>query len=285
MYRFVVPDVRHMPPAQAERTLKDKGYEVKIVEIPAENITQVGKVMKQDPMGEYIIVYDKWKWPITLSVATKGSFVPDTLAMTEAAAVDAVKKAGFTPKVEYYPEEIGGMVGKVKSTVPAPHLGLAPGGTVTLRVGKPGYAMPSLIGQYSQGAKQTIDQLNSIKSLGLKSSITQSKNTSVQQDDQKIYEQSPAPGTVLTVGSEIKLFAYKYVPPIALPPKPTPMALMPPLVGKSEQEATAFLVKAGLKVSVKYVSATPEKQGRVTAQSIPAGSRTAGPVTLTIGRK
>jgi beta-lactam-binding protein with PASTA domain len=145
--------------------------------------------------------------------------------------------------------------------------------------------MPSLIGQYSQGAKQTIDQLNSIKSLGLKSSITQGKTTSAQQDDQKIYEQSPAPGTVLTVGSEIKLFAYKYVPPIALPPKPTPMALMPPLVGKSEQEATAFLVKAGLKVSVKYVSAPPEKQGRVTAQSIPAGSRTAGPVTLTVGRK
>jgi beta-lactam-binding protein with PASTA domain len=285
MYRFVVPDVRNMPPAQAEKTLKDKGYEVKIVEIPAANITQVGKVMKQDPVGEYIIIYDKWRWPITLSVATKGSFVPNTLAMTEAAAVDAVKKAGYTPKVEYYPEQIGGMVGKVKGSVPAPHLGLAPGGTVTLQVGKPGYAMPSLVGQYSQGAKQTIDQLNSIKSLKLKSTITQSKTTTAQQDDQKIYEQSPAPGTVLTVGSEIKLYAYQYVPPP--PPKPVvnAMALMPPLVGRSEQEATAFLAKAGLKVSVKYIPASQQDQGRVTAQSVRAGTRTAGPVVLTVGRK
>jgi beta-lactam-binding protein with PASTA domain len=97
MYRYVVPDVRKMPPAQAERTLKDKGYKVIIVEIPAENITQVGKVMKQDPVGEYILIWDDWIGPITLSIATKGSFVPNTLAMTEAAAVDAVKKAGFTP--------------------------------------------------------------------------------------------------------------------------------------------------------------------------------------------
>ena len=145
--------------------------------------------------------------------------------------------------------------------------------------------MPSLIGQYSQGAKQTIDQMNSIKSLGLKSSITQGKTTSAQQDDQKIYEQSPAPGTVLTVGSEIKLSAYKYVAPIPLPPKPTPMTLMPALVGALEQEATAYLTKAGLKVTVNYVSAPQEKQGRVTGQSIRAGSRTAGPVTLTVGRK
>jgi len=285
MYRFVVPDVRHMPPAQAERTLKDKGYEVKIVEIPAENITQVGKVMKQDPVGEYIIVYDKWKWPITLSVATKGSFVPDTLAMTEAAAVDAVKKAGFTPKVEYYPEEIGGMVGKVKKSVPAPHLGLAPGGTVTLQVGKPGYAMPNLIGQFSQGAKQTIDQISSIKSLSLKSSVSQGKTTLVQQDDQKIYERSPAPGTVLTVGSEIKLSAYRYVAPVPLPPRPNPMSIMPNVIGKTEQEAVALLAKANLKVSSKYISAPPQNQGRVTAQSVPTGSRTAGPVVLTVGRK
>jgi hypothetical protein len=44
------------------------------------------------------------------------------LAMTEAAAIDAVKKAGFTPKVEYYAEEIGGMVGKVRKA-PQPNWG------------------------------------------------------------------------------------------------------------------------------------------------------------------
>ena len=286
MYYYTVPDVRGMPKAQAESTLRAKEYDVAFVEVPAENHTLVGKVLKQEPVGFYgPFVEKKKRITVTLSVAGKGSFVPYTYLMTEAAAVDAVKKAGFVPKVEYYSEEITGMVGKVKSTVPAPHLGLAPGGTVTMQVGKPGYAMPSLIGQYSQGAKQTIDQLNSIKSLGLKSSITQGKTTSAQKDDQKIYEQSPAPGTILTVGSEIKLSAYKYVAPVPLPPKPTPMTLMPALVGESEQEATAYLAKAGLKVSVNYVSAPQEKQGRVTGQSIRAGSRTAGPVTLTVGRK
>jgi beta-lactam-binding protein with PASTA domain len=246
----------------------------------------VGKVLKQEPVGYYgPFVEKKKRITVTLSVAAKGSFVPYTYLMTETAAVDAVKKAGFTPKVEYYSEEVTGMVGKVKQSAPAPYLNLAQGGTVTLKVGKPGYAMPNLVGQYSQGAKQTIDQISSIKSLSLKSSISQGKTTAVQQDDQKVYEQSPAPGSILTVGSEIKLSAYKYVAPVPLPPKPTPMTLMPALVGALEQEATAYLTKAGLKVTVNYVSAPQEKQGRVIGQSIRAGSRTAGPVTLTVGRK
>ena len=286
MYYYTVPDVRGMPKAQAESTLRAKEYDVTFVDVPAENHTLVGKVLKQEPVGFYgPFVEKKKRITVTLSVAGKGSFVPYTYLMTEAAAVDAVKKAGFVPKVEYYSEEITGMVGKVKQSAPAPYLNLAQGGTVTLKVGKPGYAMPNLVGQYSQGAKQTIDQISSIKSLSLKSSISQGKTTLVQQDDQKVYEQSPAPGTILTAGSEIKLSAYKYVAPVPLPPKPTPMTLMPALVGALEQEATAFLTKVGLKVSVNYVSAPQEKQGRVIGQSIRAGSRTAGPVTLTVGRK
>ena len=63
------------------------------------------------------------------------------------------------------------------------------------------------------------------------------------------------------------------------------MTIMPGLVGQTEQDATAFLTKAGLKVSAKYVSAPKEKQGRVTAQSVPANTRTAGPVVLTVGSK
>jgi beta-lactam-binding protein with PASTA domain len=286
MYYYTVPDVRGMPKAQAESTLRAKEYDVAFVEVPAENHSLVGKVLKQEPVGYYgPFVEKKKRITVTLSVAAKGSFVPYTYLMTETAAVDAVKKAGFTPKVEYYSEEVTGMVGKVKQSAPAPYLNLAQGGTVTLKVGKPGYAMPNLVGQYSQGAKQTIDQISSIKSLSLKSSISQGKTTAVQQDDQKVYEQSPAPGSILTVGSEIKLSAYKYVAPVPLPPKPTPMTLMPALVGALEQEATAYLTKAGLKVTVDYVSAPQPKQGRVIGQSIRAGSRTAGPVTLTVGRK
>jgi beta-lactam-binding protein with PASTA domain len=286
LYYYTVPDVRGMPKDQAESTLRAKEYDVAFVEVPAENHSLVGKVLKQEPFGFYgPFVEKKKRITVTLSVAGKGSFVPYTYLMTEAAAVDAVKKAGFVPKVEYYSEEITGMVGKVKQSAPAPYLNLAQGGTVTLKVGKPGYAMPNLVGQYSQGAKQTIDQISSIKSLSLKSSISQGKTTVVQQDDQKVYEQSPAPGTILTAGSEIKLSAYKYVAPVPLPPKPTPMTLMPALVGALEKEATAYLTKVGLKVSVNYVSAPLEKQGRVVGQSIRAGSRTAGPVTLTVGRK
>jgi beta-lactam-binding protein with PASTA domain len=65
----------------------------------------------------------------------------------------------------------------------------------------------------------------------------------------------------------------------------TPMAIMPGLVGQTEQDAKAFLTKAGLQVSVQYASAPKEKQGRVTGQSVPANTRTAGPVVLTVGSK
>jgi beta-lactam-binding protein with PASTA domain len=176
------------------------------------------------------------------------------------------------------------MVGKVKGSVPAPYINLAQGGAVTLRVGKVAYAMPNLIGNYAQGAKQVVDQLNSIKSLGLKLTVSE-KITFTQQDDTKVFEQTPAPGTILTAGTEIKVSAYKYVAPTPLPPKPTPMGLMRGLVGNTEKDATDWLSTVGLKWTVNHVSAPQQNWGRVIAQSIPAGSRTAGPVVLTVGQK
>lgn len=257
MYYYTVPDVRGMSKATAESTLRAKEYDVKIVEVPAENYTQVGKVMKQDPVGFFGPFVEKKKTIlVTLTIAGKGSFVPDTLLKTEAEAVNTIKKAGYIPKVEYYVNETQGMAGKVWTTNPLPYRNHPPGGTVVLQVAKPGHAMENFIGKHAAGVPQWTAEINRIKSLHLKATVLQDKTTSVPQEDQKVYTQTPAPGAVLVEGSEIKVSAYKYVPPPPVaPPKPTPMTIMPGLVGASEQEATAFLTKAGLKVSVKYVSA------------------------------
>jgi len=282
MYYYDVPDVRKMSPAVAESTLRDKGYDVKIVEVPAENYTLVGKILKQEPFGFYGPFVEKKKTiTVTLSVGGKGSFVPDTLLKTEAEAVNMIKKAGYVPKVEYYVNQTQGMAGKVWTTDPLPYRNHPQGGTVVLQVAKPGQAMENFVGKHSASVPSWVAEINRIKSLGLKATVIQDKTTFTPQEDQKVYAQTPAPGAVLVAGSEIKVSAYKYAPPPPLPPKPTPMAIMPNVIGKSEQEATALITKAGMKVSVNYIPATAQNQGRVTAQSVPAGSRTAGPIVLT----
>ena len=286
MYYYNVPDVRGMDRAKAEIPLKAKEYDIKFIEIPPPNSSWIGIVSKQEPVGYYGPFAEKQgRITVTLTVFGKGSFVPYTLLMTEAEAVNTIKKAGFVPKVEYYVNQTQGMAGKVWTTNPPPSIGLPPGGTVVLQVAKPGQAMEDFIGKHAAGVPQWTAEINRIKSLGLKATVIQDKTTGVPQEDQKVYAQTPAVGTVLVAGSEIKVSAYKYVAPVVLPPKPTPMAIMPGLVGQTEQDATAFLTKAGLKVSVKYASAPKEKLGRVTAQSVPANSRTAGPVVLTVGSK
>jgi hypothetical protein len=72
---------------------------------------------------------------------------------------------------------------------------------------------------------------------------------------------------------------------VPLPPKPTPMRIMGNLIGSTEKDATVWLDNVGLKWTVKYVSAPQQDWGRVTAQSVPAGRSTAGPVALTVGQK
>ena len=285
MYYYNVPEVRFMPREQAESTLKAKGYDIKFVDVETQDYSQVGKVMKQEPAPQMLIFAEKQKTiTVTLSVATGGAFVPMILAMTEAAATDAAKKAGYVPKVEYYPEESTGMVGKVKVSDPLPYRNLTKGSTVTLKVGTPAYAMPNLVGNYAEGAKQVIDYLSSTRNLKLKSSITKGKTTSVPQEDQKVYEQSPAPGTILTVGAEVKLSYGVYAPPPPPPPKPTAMLLMSDMTGKPEKDAVSSLIGAGVQVKIVYSSAPQPSKGRVIAQSVKPGARTAGPILLTVGQ-
>jgi beta-lactam-binding protein with PASTA domain len=283
MYFYNIPDVRGMSKEQGEATLKAKQYDVKFVDIEAQDYSQVGKVMNQVPApGGHIFVEKQKTITVTLSVAKGGAFVPMTLLMTEAAAVDAVKKAGYVPKVEYYPEQTSAMVGKVQTSDPLPYRNLTKGSTVTLKIGTAAYAMPNLVGNYAEGAKQVIDQLNSIKKLGLKSTITKGKTTAVPQEDQKVYEQSPAPGTILNAGSEVKLIVYAYATPP--PPKTTPTMVMSDLTGKPLQDAVSFLEKAGVKAQVNYISTQRINRGIVLAQSVKPGERIAGPVILTVNR-
>jgi beta-lactam-binding protein with PASTA domain len=55
----------------------------------------------------------------------------------------------------------------------------------------------------------------------------------------------------------------------------------------SEYQAVVTLDKAGLKINpAKYVSTSKQAYwGKVVEQSIKAGSQTANPVTITVGRK
>ena len=151
------------------------------------------------------------------------------------------------------------------TTDPIPYRNHPPGGTVVLRSQSPARRWRISSGSTPAGVAPWTAEINRIKSLGLKATFSQDKTTFAPQEDQKVYAQTPAPGTVLVAGSEIKVSAYKYVPPPPPPPPPTPMRIMPNVIGKSEQEATALITKAGMKVSVKYITATQQKQGLIGA--------------------
>ncbi len=287
MYSYTIPDVRWKTKEQAQAALTSKNVEIilKFVEVEAQDYSQVGKIMKQVPAPDMYIFAEKQKsMTITLSIAANGAFVPMVINLAEAAAVDAVKKAGYIPKVEYYSEQMQALQGRVQTCDPLPYRNLAKGGTVTLKVATPAGAMPDLVGNRVEGAKQVIDALNNIKKLSLKSSFTKGKATTVPQDDQKIYEQSPAPGVILKVGSQVSFTAYVYTPPPPLPPRPTPMLLMSDMTGKPEKDAVSFLIGLGVQVKTNYASAPPQSKGRVIAQSVKPGTKWAGPILLTVGQ-
>jgi len=278
MYLVQIPNVQNTPKGECEKILRANKRigEIIWVEVEAPMYTQVGKCQGTEPSGSFFLIEDK---PIRVKVkiATQGSFVPMVLLMSEADAVAALKKAGYAPKIEYYSEERLDP-GKVKMSDPGPGVKHAKGATVLLRVAKAGYPMPDFIGKNAGGSLQHIQQINDVKKLALKGSVIQGKTTNVAQDDQKVYEQSPAAGSVLSVGSEIKLTAYKYVKPGTI--------IMPNLIGKTEKEAVDTLNAARLKVDVKY-GPSPRQinlKNRVMQQSVAAGSETAGPILLTIGK-
>jgi beta-lactam-binding protein with PASTA domain len=299
-YALNYPDVMGMHGTDAEVLLTKEGFtNIKVVEIQANNSTQIGIVLKQDPSpGQHIYLLEvsspadekainahvKAKL-LTVSVGSHRGFVPHTLLRPESLAVEAVKKARFIPKIVYYPSTVQAEAGTVLASDPPPYSKLTPGGTVLLRVAKPAYETPNFIGNVAEGAKQIIDYTNNNQHLSLKWSLVQDKNTNVRQDDQKIYRQKPAPGTIITEGAEIRLFAFKYVPPPAKLMPVNAMSSMINLIGKTEQEAVNWLDKANLKTTVKYASSPQSDWGRVIAQSVPAGSRTAGPVVITVGQK
>ena len=278
MYFVEIPKVQNTPKDECEKILKANKRigEIIWVEVEAPFYTQIGKCQGTEPSGGLFLIEDK-PIPVKVKIATSGSFVPMVLLMSEADAVAALKKAGYVPKIEYISEQLIDP-GKVKTSEPGPSVKLAKGSTVLIRVAKAGYPMPDFIGKNAGGALQTIQQLNEVKKLALKGTVIQGKTTNVAQDNQKVYEQSPAAGSVLSTGSEIRLTAYKYVKPGTI--------VMPNLIGKTEKEAVDTLKAAKLKVDVKY-GPSPRQinlKNRVMQQSVPAGTETVGPVLLTVGR-
>jgi beta-lactam-binding protein with PASTA domain len=62
------------------------------------------------------------------------------------------------------------------------------------------------------------------------------------------------------------------------------MLLMLDMTGKPEKDAVSVLISTGVQVKINYASSPQQSKGRVIAQSVKPGARTAGPILLTVGR-
>lgn len=355
-YSYKFPNVIGKSRSEAEQLFKANGYQVTIVEGKPQLSTQIGKVIDQDPKGEQThIILGKWKKPIVLTIGADGGFVPDTLLKTESEAVNLVKKAGYVPRVVYYPETVGGMVGKVKNSEPLPHRALPPGATVQLIVGRSSFDMPNLIGAPLAHATQSLDMISQAKSLNLKYTVAtkdtqnmaddgkvfdqnpktgaalapgsavalsvyrwvypmpnftgmtdkeafaalnqvnssrpgfikmsaaQTKDSANQKDHDRIHDQNPKPGTIVQPGATAIVYTYKYQP--SAPAAPATAYVVPNVVNKNEHDAAREILKAGGKLlPTQYTLTSSSRSGRVMAQSIPAGTKTAEGVCLTVGK-
>lgn len=181
--------------------------------------------------------------------------VGDYQGIRESLAVEAILDSGFEPKVRRLPN---GDVdpGTVYDQDPGPGSRLAKGSIITILVstGRAKVRVPTVTG------KTEADAVAELTRAGLDANSVQINSG---QPAGIVTAQSPAPGTVLVEGSEVRINVSKGPKPIAVPS----------VVGLSYEQASSQLQAAGF--AVRRVDVDSEQTlGTVTDQS-PAGNSTA----------
>jgi serine/threonine-protein kinase len=130
--RVTVPDVVGQPRAQAERTLKDAGFDVSVAEQEDET-REPGTVLTQDPAAEG---QARKGATVTLTVAKAPTEqdIPDVRGQSQASATEALSGEGFTVRVREREVQTPDEDGIVLQQSPSGQA--APGATVTITVGR-----------------------------------------------------------------------------------------------------------------------------------------------------
>jgi eukaryotic-like serine/threonine-protein kinase len=263
--RVDVPSVVGRTSSDAADTLHRRGLEVAFVNRVSEEPR--GRVIAQDPKGGDRV---KEGSTVTLEVsAGRGTAaVPPVEGLPRADAEQAVRQAGFNPKVK---TQFSDTVpkGQVIGSSPPQGEEITKGRTVTLTVsrGKQGIAVPKLTGLSRDDAE------GQLTDLGLAPHVVEKESS---KSPGTVLAQDPPAGTVVDKGAQVTLTVAKERPQV-----PDVSTGNPQLA-----DAQKKLEDAGYKVQTREdPNAPPDLAGRVISQDPASGERrsTGATVILTVG--
>jgi beta-lactam-binding protein with PASTA domain len=256
-----VPDVVGKTSAVASQILQNRGFEVNIETVVNPDVKR-DVVATQRPQP-HTTAEEGSTVTIIVSAGPGEAPVPRVTGLPRAEAERALRNSGFGVEVsKQYSSDVP--AGRVISSSPPEGSTAEKGATVRLVVsrGTKPVNVPDVVGK-------DVDEARSLLTgAGLK--VTTKDDTGSTEDPGTVTAQSPKAGSKLRPGATITLTVAKAIE-------------VPDLAGKTEQEASRTLQRAGFEVRVRDVAASdPAQDGVVVDQNPAAGEPRKRGSTVTI---
>ena len=261
-----VPSVVGAPRAEAEVTLRNRGFDTETVE--KADRAEPGTVIGQDPAGG-AKVDEGASITLTVSSGPGEATVPDVVGLGRRTANKRLTDRGFRVEENEAPSaEV--RVDRVIASAPDGGQRLLVGELVTLTVssGPRSVRVPNVLRQGRDAAS------GALRDAGFRVQVRETERDDV--DPGTVVEQDPAGGQRRAEGSTVTIVL------ATAPPKRD----VPSVIGQTEAQARATLEAAGLQVSKRERGTeNPDENGRVIAQEPDGGSVEPGAtVTITVAR-
>jgi eukaryotic-like serine/threonine-protein kinase len=249
----LVPTVLGEDQARAQAILEEAGFEVAVTSVP--NDAPEDTVLEQDPRaGDEV---DKGSTvTITVSLGPAAAVVPDVTGQPARRAQNTLEDAGFQVRADERPSSRV-RAGLVIDTEPPAGTELERGSRVTLVIsnGARVVQVPSVVGQQQDLAE------SALRGEGLIPDIEQRDSD---EPEGQVIAQHPAAGSTVKRHTTVTVVVSTGAG----------SAIVPNVVGQSDDEAKADLKDAGLSVRiVKRTTSDPNEDGQVLEQSPTAGTR------------
>lgn len=261
-----VPAVVGQELSDAQVILDDDGFDAKVKRVT--NVAADGKVLAQDPQAGQK-ADDGSDVTLTVSSGPGEGTVPDVSDLTEPKARSALENASFkvTTKQEFSTTIASG---NAIRTNPAAGRQAEKNSTISLVVSKgPQQAgVPDVVGDTESAAK------NAIQNAGLLTEVTQQRSN---QSPGNVLSQAPASGTVVTLGTTVKIIVDKAPVPVQIPN----------VQGQPVEQATSTLSDLGLAVYFRNKTVNNSSQNGTVLRQQPAPGAKAEPgsnVILQVGK-
>ncbi len=267
-HQVTVPNVTGQAQAAASAQLVHAGLTPVPSPTPS-TIVAAGLVIGENPPHGSVV--DRGTRVTLLVSSGPGSAVlPEVKGLSEAQALQKLKKAGFKPTAQSQSSATV-PAGKVISTEPSAHTEAQAGSPVTVLVssGPQQVQVPEVLGQSEAEAKA------SLRGVGLQpGTVTRQEAPAAQAG--AVLSQSPSAGSSVASAQRVDLV-------VGQAPKET---TVPRVVGRREELAEGELVGAGFKPKTQKRTVTKPEEAGIVLQQTPAGGTKAKPgatVTIVVG--